>query len=158
MQSASLVDDCNTLIENCQSLMMATTNDESSHCSYVPYIWVNQRLYILVSALAQHTTNLKNTDDHAIGCMLIEDESVSSQIFARQRLMFRAKVIEISRDADQWQKIIELFRIRFGEIIDLLDSLPDFTLMELDPEDAVLVKGFGDAHTVSKDSLARLGG
>ena len=157
MQSARLVDGCNALIDNCQSLMMATTSGEGSHCSYVPYIWVNQRLYILVSALAQHTTNLKDTGDQAVGCMLIEDESDANQIFARQRLMFRAKVVEINRDADQWHKLITQFKLRFGEIVDLLDSLPDFTVFELNPEHAVLVKGFGDAHNIDKTCLARLG-
>lgn len=148
MQSDNLLDDCRGLIRSCRSLMLATADDDSSHCSYVPFIWTGEDVYILVSALAEHTGNLKNAGRKKIGGMLIEDESVSRQIFARRRLMFKSEVAEIRRDADQWAGLIADFRQRYGDIIDLLDSLPDFTIFRLQPRQMVLVKGFGDAHQI----------
>ena len=152
-----LLDDCNEIIQNCKSLNLATNNDTSSHCSYAPFIWTQGKVYILVSALAQHTGNLKVVDKNSIGCMLIEDEAVSAQIYARRRLMFKAKVFQIDRESDQWYELIGIFKHRFGEIIDLLDSLPDFSIFELNPETAVLVKGFGDAQNINEDVLVKLG-
>ncbi|MGI9290535.1 MAG: HugZ family protein [Gammaproteobacteria bacterium] len=145
-----LLDDCQKLINNCQSLIIATTSGNSSHSSYVPFIWANKKAYILVSALAEHTGNLKNTNKNRIGCMLIEDESAAAQIFARRRLMFKSTVAEIDRAADQWPVLIGKFKQRYGEIIELLESLPDFTIFELEPEQIVLVKGFGDAHDIKE--------
>jgi len=153
MCSQGIVDDCSELIINCRSLMLATTSDNSSHCSYVPFIWVNGKVYILVSALAEHTGNLKSANKNKIGCMLIEDESVSSQIFARRRLMFKSRIYQIERTSKRWPELIDLFKQRFGEIVELLNSLPDFVIFELEPEHAVLVKGFGDAHKLGKEIL-----
>lgn len=157
MCSLSLADDCNDLIGKCQSVHLATNNDNSPHCSYVPFIWINAKAYILVSALAEHTANLKYAYNSSIGCMLIEDEAQSAQIFARRRLMFKSTVCEVTRDVDQWPDLIGAFKQRFGEIIDLLDSLPDFTIFELTPDDAVLVKGFGDAHNIDESILKKVG-
>ena len=157
MSSPSLVDDCNALIDQCLSLHLATSEENSSHCSYVPFIWSEGKIHILVSALAEHTANLKNAKSAVVGCMLIEDESAAEQIFARRRLMFKSAVLQIPRNVDQWPLLIRKFRQRFGEIIDLLDSLPDFTIFELSPDDAVLVKGFGDASKIDKKTLLKLG-
>ena len=120
MNSQSLVDDCSELINNCQSLMLATTSGGSSHCSYVPFIWVNGKAFILVSALAEHTGNLKNANKNKIGCMLIEDESVSAQIFARRRLMFKSRVNQFERTSKKWPGLIDQFKLRFGEIVEFL--------------------------------------
>ena len=150
MHSQNLLEDCRGLIDNCQSMMLATASDDCSHCRYVPFIWVGEHVYILVSALAEHTGNLKNAGQNKIGGMLIEDESVCQQIFARRRLMFKSAVIEIGRDTEQWSGIMVKFKQRYGEIIELLDSLPDFTIFRLQPQKLVLVKGFGDAHQIER--------
>lgn len=146
--SKELLEDCRALIDNCQSLMLATSGDDSSHCSYVPFIWMGDCVYILVSALAEHTGNLKNAGQNKIGGMLIEDESACQQIFARRRLMFKSTVEEITRDSENWPGLMSEFKQQYGEIIDMLDSLPDFTIFKLRPQQLLLVKGFGDAHQI----------
>lgn len=153
MSSQTLADDCSELINSCRSLMLATTGGDSAHCSYVPFVWMNEKAFILVSDLAEHTGNLKSSGDFKIGCMLIEDESACAQIFARRRLMFKSAVNQISRDAEKWPVLIAQFKLRFGEIIDLLEALPDFVIFELKPEQAVLVKGFGDAHKLDPETF-----
>ena len=47
--------------------------------------------------------------------------------------------------------ILSHFRQRHGEIIDLLTSLPDFLLFELEPESGTFVKGFGQAYRVNAE-------
>ena len=150
MHSQSPIEACSDLIKRCKSLVLATTSGDCSHSSYVPFIWVNDNVYILVSELAQHTGNLKQANRNKVGCMLIEDESEAEEIFARRRLMFKSTVVQITRDADQWPELMEDFKHRFGKIISLLDSLPDFTIFKLSPEQIVLVRGFGDAHQIKE--------
>lgn len=41
------------------------------------------------------------------------------------------------------------YRDRFGTMVDLLESLPDFQLFELSPTSGQLVLGFGQAHELS---------
>ncbi len=147
MVDEAVLEDCHQLINSCKSLILATANEKASHASYAPFVQKDQNFYILVSGLAEHTNNLINSPDK-MGCMLIADEGESKQIFARRRLMFKAMPIQIERESKQWEVILSQFKTRFGEIVDLLDSLPDFILFELKPEQVVLVKGFGDAHQV----------
>ena len=144
----ALVKNCNELILNCKSLILATASRKTAHASYVPFITLEDKFYILVSELAEHTAYLKQPD-HEIGCMIIEDESTCTQIFARRRFMFKSKPKNIARGSEQWPDLIALFNRRFGDIIELLDSLPDFSMFELKPKNRVLVKGFGDAHKIS---------
>ena len=62
--------------------------------------------------------------------------------------MFNSTVEAITRDSEHWPGFLSEFKQQYGEIIDLLDSLPDFTIFKLRPQQLVLVKGFGDAHQI----------
>jgi len=155
MGDETVLAQCSQLIESCKTLMLATASDDGSHSSYAPFIFSDQKFYILLSGLAEHTANVikaRNT----IGCMLIVDEADSEQIFARKRLMFKATSTQIDRVSESYSLVMGKFNARFGEIIDLLDSLPDFILFELTPEQAVLVKGFGDAHQIPDHQFANI--
>ena len=154
-QDSDLIHDCKALITSCKTLILATANEESSHSSYAPFIYYNNNFYILVSALAKHTSQMQSTQ-RPIGCMLVTDETQSSQIFARCRLMFNALPKLHDRHSKQWPILIDRFKHRFGDIINLLDSLPDFSIFELTPKHAVLVRGFGDAQHLPDDWLGSL--
>ena len=156
MESRSIHNECKDLIDSCQTLTLATSNQEQSHSSYAPFIYLDKKFYILVSGLAEHTSNLLHAQNK-IGCMLIKDEAKSKQIFARKRFMFKSMPLPIDRKSKQWDELMGHFKTRFGDIIDLLDSLPDFVLFELNPVNAVLVKGFGDAHQLTDSDLDQLG-
>ncbi len=148
MVDPGIIEDCKHLIDSSQTLILATGNQADSHASYAPFVCLGKKFYILVSGLAEHTNNLINTKAK-IGCMLIEDEIKSQQIFARKRLMFKAIPRQIESESNDWSQIMDKFSDRFGEIINLLNSLPDFVIFELKPANVVLVKGFGDAHQLN---------
>jgi putative heme iron utilization protein len=42
---------------------------------------------------------------------------------------------------------------RFGEIVPVLKSLPDFHLFAMTTDSASIVRGFADAHTVECDGF-----
>jgi len=137
------------LLTHQQSLMLATMNkDGSPLVSYAPYLANEHRqFYVLVSQLAAHTTNLQHSGQASL--MLIEDEAATAQVFARQRLIFQCQATPIARHSLEWNQVMAQYRDRFGTMVDLLESLPDFHLFELTPTSGQLVLGFGQAYEVS---------
>jgi putative heme iron utilization protein len=110
--------------------------------------------YIFVSGLSNHTQNLKSTGK--AGILLIEDEGQTQQIFARQRLMYDCSVDLIDRHDPQWTTWADQFKVRFGNLIDMLRQLPDFQIFRLTPQSGRFVVGFGAAYEVDASDLNRL--
>lgn len=137
------------LLSQTRSLILATINpDGSPLTSYAPFIVNEQRqFYIFTSRLAVHTANLQRTGQASV--MLIEDEAASSQIFARQRVTFQCRASQIPRDSQEGEAALVHYETRFGKMVDLLKSLPDFQLFKLQPQSGSLVTGFAQAYTLS---------
>ena len=119
------------LLSQTESLILATTNpDGSPLASYAPFIVDEQRqFYIFTSRLAAHTANLQRTGQASV--MLIEDEAAATQIFARKRVTFQCQASLISRDSAEGKAALTQYEARFGKIVGLLKSLPDFQLFKL---------------------------
>ena len=77
--------------------------------------------------------------------LFIESEAAAEQIYARRRLRFQCEAERFSRQSPTWEELIPAFSSRFGELIDVLSSLPDFELFSLKPLGGQWVKGFGKA-------------
>lgn len=139
------------LLNRARSLILATTNpDGTPLTSYAPFIVNEQRqFYIFTSQLAAHTANLQRTGQ--AGIMLIEDEATATQIFARRRVTFQCRVDPIPRNNQEGRDALAQYEARFGQIVDLLKSLPDFQLFRLQPQSGLLVIGFGQAYALSGD-------
>jgi putative heme iron utilization protein len=137
------------LLTHQQSLMLATVNQDGSPLvSYAPYVVdEHKQFYILVSQLAAHTANLQHKGQASL--MLIEDEAAAAQLFARQRLTFQCQAKPVARHGLEWNNVMARYHDRFGAIVDLLESLPDFQLFQLTPTSGQLVLGFGQAYELS---------
>ena len=83
--------------------------------------------------------------------MVVEDEAVASQIFARQRVTFQCQVTLIPRDSAEGEAALAQYEARFGKMVALLKSLPDFQLFKLIPLAGSLVLGFGQAYELGGD-------
>jgi putative heme iron utilization protein len=134
-------------------LILATSNpDGSSLTSYAPFIVNEQRQFtIFTSQLAAHTANLQRTGQASV--MLIEDEAAATQIFARRRLTFQCRASLIPRDSDEGETVLAQYEARFGKMVGLLKSLPDFQLFQLQPQSGTLVIGFAQAYTLSGEQF-----
>jgi hypothetical protein len=88
--------------------------------------------------------------------LLVEDEQDSRQLFARQRVSYDCDVSTVSRDEPEYDVLLDKFQQRFGNVIDLLRSLPDFILFKLRPYQGRYVVGFGKAYQLSGDVLMTL--
>lgn len=139
-----------------ESLILGTVDREGiPDTSYAPFVSDEDRnFYIYVSGLSTHTQNLENNSRASL--LLIEDESKARQIFARRRLSYNCTAALLPRDTPEWEAIIALFQSRFGDIIEMFRSLPDFRIFKLVPQSGRFVVGFGAAYRISSDNLDRL--
>lgn len=138
------------------SIILSTVDAEGlPNASYTPFVMDEEkRIYIYVSGLATHTKNIYANSK--VSVLFIEDESQTKQIFARRRLSFDCDPDLLTRDTPEWLEIVDKFQEKFGEIIEMLRSLPDFRIFQLIPTKGRFVVGFGAAYQISGDNLNQL--
>ncbi|WP_353931084.1 pyridoxamine 5'-phosphate oxidase family protein [Okeanomitos corallinicola TIOX110] len=138
------------------SIIISTVNAQGiPNASYTPFVMdESKNIYIYVSGLSTHTTNIQTNPD--VSVLFIEDEGKTANIFARRRLSFDCQASLIARETEQWQQIVDQFQERFGDIIDVLRSLADFRIFQLTPTQGRFVVGFGAAYNISGDNLNQI--
>ncbi|MEZ8043889.1 MULTISPECIES: heme utilization protein HutZ [Vibrio] len=135
-----------------RTLQLATVDEEGRpNVSYAPFVQNQEGYFVLISDVARHARNLKANPQ--VSLMMIEDEESSKQLYARKRLTFDAQASVVERETELWTQVIGQMQERFGEIIDGLSQLQDFSLFNLKAENGLFVKGFGQAYQVSGDDL-----
>ena len=135
-----------------RTLQLATVDEEGRpNVSYAPFVQNQEGYFVLISDIARHARNLKVNPQ--VSLMMIEDEDGSKQLYARKRLTFDAQASVVERETELWTQVIGQMQERFGEIIDGLSQLQDFSLFNLKAENGLFVKGFGQAYQVSGDDL-----
>ncbi|OCH69285.1 heme utilization protein HutZ [Vibrio splendidus] len=135
-----------------RTLQLATVDEEGRpNVSYAPFVQNQEGYFVLISDIARHARNLKANPQ--VSLMMIEDEETSKQLYARKRLTFDAQASVVERETELWTQVIGQMQERFGEIIDGLSQLQDFSLFNLKAENGLFVKGFGQAYQVSGDDL-----
>ena len=149
---SQLNDEISDFLNQQKSLMLSTFNAAGfPHASYAPFVAHENELFIFISQLAAHTQHLLTTGK--AGVLMIEDESLCDDVFARTRLSYQMQVTPVSRDDEFWPQGIALLRQKLGDRIDLLSQLGDFVLFRLSPCEGRYVKGFGRAYEISPGSL-----
>ena len=140
------------LHNTCQTLQLATVAPSGEpEASYAPYLYQDGSYYIFISELASHTQNLLHNPQVSI--MLIESEADARNPFARKRFTAQCLTVEINREADNYEPILDQLEQRFGSTVGMLRTLPDFHLFELQPQQGRLVIGFGKAFELDVDQL-----
>lgn len=144
------------LLKKVGSLQLATLDSKGNlRASYAPYVLDEQScFYIFTSQLSAHTQNLLNTLKASI--MVIEDEQDTNQLFARTRANYHCKVDIVDPEDARHESILNLFESQFGNVVELLRSLPDFVLFRLKPESGRFVMGFGQAFDLTGKNLQTL--
>lgn len=135
-----------TLLTHQQTMMMGTiTENDKPLVSYTPFVTdADNKFYIYVSGLSQHTRNLTRTKQ--VSLMLIADEGQSPQIFARHRVTLSCQAECLSRESGDWQAAATLYDARFKTMFALLRDFTDFHMFRLTPKQGFLVIGFGEAY------------
>ncbi|MEM8504698.1 MAG: pyridoxamine 5'-phosphate oxidase family protein [Cyanobacteria bacterium P01_D01_bin.1] len=139
-----------------ESVILGTASaDAQPQASYAPCVIDEAKnIYIFVSGLSAHTQNL--TKSGKASALFIEDESQTTQMFARKRLNYDCTAALVERDSEQWRAIAQKFETKFGNIIELLRDLPDFRIFQLRPSAGRFVLGFGKAYDIDPANLDQL--
>ena len=142
------------LIASFKTVLIASTSTQNiPEASYAPYLELEGRYYIFISELAVHTQNLLQT--HVCSLLFIEDEAHTKNLFARQRVSLQCRAEALERNSTAYLPILALFHERFGKLIPLLQTLPDFHLFCLTPNSGNYVAGFGKAYSLSGSDLGQ---
>lgn len=141
-----------SLVASFKTVLMATSSPGAEpEISYSPYAIVDGRLHVFLSDLALHTANLKANPQASL--LFIESEEAAEKLHARKRVTFAATAELVDRKSEHFRRVMDEMQSLFGEIMPLLESLPDFHLFAMQTESAVLVKGFADAHLMACDGF-----
>jgi putative heme iron utilization protein len=155
--SEPIVAEAGEFLATFRSLMMATVSaDGVPDASYAPYVRVDDNaFYVNLSELSTHTANLLSTP--RVSIMFLQAEGDTKQVFARKRLSFDADAALVDRDSPPWGQVMDLFAVKFGDVIDLIRPLQDFKLFRIQPRSGIYVRGFAQAYPISGPDLEQLG-
>jgi len=135
--------------------LSSITSEGKPNASYSPFVVDKQgNFYIFVSQLASHTQDLLANPQASI--LLIQDEAETRQIFARRRISYQCDVEIVDDESSDYAKMLEALEERFGNMVELLRTLPDFILFKLTPTQGQYVKGFGKAYKLIGKGLLEL--
>ncbi|MGR9046546.1 MAG: HugZ family pyridoxamine 5'-phosphate oxidase [Gammaproteobacteria bacterium] len=145
---ADLTKNYRDLMVSQQTLALATVSvDGDPDISYAPFVRGDESIfYIYISELAAHTRNLSQNPKASVS--FIRSETESANLFARERAVFNCTANEIAQDERNYPGLIEALQHKFGDIVSLLHSLPDFHLFSLRPTEGRYVAGFGRAFSI----------
>ncbi|WP_415900283.1 HugZ family protein [Neptuniibacter sp. QD48_11] len=143
---------CKQLQESKKTLLLSTLSAEGfPEISYAPYVKDKQgSFYIFISELAAHTQSLLANNECSV--MFITDEEQSQNLFARERLIFSCLSERVDNQEDAYQSMLDDLEEKFGNVVGMLRSLPDFHLFRLKPQQGRYVVGFGKAYVVDPSS------
>ena len=123
--------------------------------SYSPCVVDDEKnVYILVSDLSKRTSSL--VQGRNVSLMFIEPEDQCEDLYVRIRLIFECSTKQIERKTEKWNQQIPVFLDKFGDIINILESLSDFKMFCFSPVSGSYVKGFGKAYTIEGDGLDQI--
>jgi putative heme iron utilization protein len=143
---------CGELRGRAKSLIMATVGvNTQPRASYAPFVYNSAAFHVYLSRLSEHTQEL--ITNPVVSILLIADEADTTQIFARMRLSYLCEAETIDRGEPGYDPTLNHFKRRFGNVMDLLQSLPDFVLFRLTPISGRFVSGFGQAYDLVGNQL-----
>ncbi|MGR8981253.1 MAG: HugZ family pyridoxamine 5'-phosphate oxidase [Gammaproteobacteria bacterium] len=148
-ESSRVAEACRRLIASQQTLLLSTCSSENRpDIGYAPFV-VDEKgsFYIFISELAKHTQNLRGHSKASI--LFIQPESECRNLFARERLVLCCSAEETLTGRKEYGLMLEALEIKFGGIVAVLRSLPDFHLFKLAPESGQYIAGFGQAFALS---------
>lgn len=132
--------------EDKYSLIVSTVDTNCTPLTnYSPFVKLDGDYYICVSSMLPHFTNMIETKKAHV--LIIEDESKTNHIYARNRLYFNA-VCALESDVE---KIFQLFDARYGDALSFLRDMKDFKVIKLTPLEKSLVLGFGAAYKMDTE-------
>ena len=151
MAAAQLVE----LLRERRAAALGTLHAGAPYVSMVPYAIApdDSGLLIHVSRLASHTKDM--LADARVSLLVTQDEGGGTSALALMRASIQGTAQEIASDAPDLPAYRAAYLERFPDAARLF-GFADFSLFKIQPESVRFVAGFGEAHTFSAESFARL--
>jgi len=139
----------------CKTLFLATqSSDGLAEASHAPCLYYENSFWLFISSLTAHTRNIQRTG--VLGALIIEPESDTGNAFARRRQSLQCEARIESRDSPRYDTVLTTFSDTFGETVDVMRQLSDFSLYRLTPISGRYIEGFGKAFELSGENLSEL--
>jgi len=143
------------IIRNTRVASLATLRDESPRVSMVLFAAANDfsAFYLLLSRLAQHTTDLEKYKYLSLLIAETDDGRDDPQTLAR--VSIRGKAETILTGEPGFTPIKEIYLARFPHAEQLL-KLSDFGFWKIIPSGGRFIAGFAKAYNITADSLIKV--
>ena len=140
------------LLDEARTVLMAAPGDYAMpEMGVTPVVRMNGAFYIYPSKLSAHVRAVFAAGKAAF--MVIEDESKAQNIWARKRLKFYSKLVEIERNSDEFNAVCDIFADTHGPTMGLVRDFSVFHLLRLRPCGGLMVLGFAQAYRRSGEAL-----
>ena len=140
-------------IQSRKSLHLATLGaDGAPFASYAPFAIGEDCLYVLLSEIAAHGSNLQREARASV--LVVEDEGTAEELFARIRVNYSVQAELLAYNSGEWRVALECLAARLGPRSANLSKLEVFKMFRLVPKGGRYVKGFGRAYALAGDTLA----
>ena len=145
-----------TFISNFKTTVIGSINkDNTPFTSYAPFIYDSNKFYFYISAIATHTKNIQR--DKNVSLFFIEDESQTTNFFARKRISLQTVTTKIKRDSERFEEIFSLYNEKFdAEMVTMLKGMTDFNLFEAEVQSGEATFGFGEAYNIGGEFMNEL--
>lgn len=142
-----------SLLAKARTILVAALGEgEIPEMGVTPVIRHDGDMFIYPSRLSAHVRAMLEAGKAA--CLVIEDEEVAQNIWARKRIKFDSELIEINRNSPLFNVVCDGFESRHGPTMGLIRDFTDFHLLRLRPTGGVMVLGFARAYRLVGPDLA----
>ena len=140
-----------TLSQEVRTGVLLTMRNAKPFGSHVPYVlgenWT--RAYLHLSRLALHTQHL--LQDRHVSLFLSEPDHPEKNPLALRRMNLQGSAVILTAEAPVYTEIRERYLARFPKSA-MMFGFSDFSLWELQLQEAHLVLGFGQAYQATAHS------
>lgn len=140
------------LLRERSTAALGTLHAGAPYVSMVPYAIAGHGFLIHVSRLAAHTKDM--LADARVSLLITEASGASSPL-ALARVSVQGMAVPIAADDAELPGYRSAYLARFADAEQMF-GFADFSLFLIRPASARFVAGFGEAHSLSGESMARL--
>ena len=141
------------LLRSRTTAALGTLHAGAPHVSMVPYAIAAEGFLVHVSTLAAHTKDM--LADARVSLLVAEAEGEAKSPLGLERVSVQATAGRIAADAPQLPEYRATYLARFPDAGQMF-GFADFSIFLIRPVSARFVAGFGQAHSLSAESLAQI--
>lgn len=141
------------LLRQRSTAALATLRDGAPFVSMVPYALAADGFVVHVSKLSAHTKDML-VDAH-VSLLVAEAEGGGKSPLALARVSVQAMAQRVASGSSRLPRLRAAYLARFPEGEQMF-GFADFSIFLIRPVAARFVAGFGQAHSLSAESLARI--